>query len=59
MLQVVDLVNKIKEKKEKDLKRSFLFNDLINDRCQYDPASYEVRHYDTSTTNDVKLYFQR
>ena len=45
MLQVVDLANKIKEKKEKDLKRSFLFNDLINDRCQYDP----------STTNDAKL----
>lgn len=59
MLQVVDLANKIKEKKEKDLRRSFLFNDLINDGCHYDPASYEVRHYDTNTTNDAKLYFQR
>lgn len=45
MLQVVDLANKIREKKDRNAKRSFLFNDLINDRCQYD----------SSTTNDAKL----
>ena len=57
--QLVELANKIKEKKEQDLKRSFLFNDLINDKCYYDPASYDVRKFNTDTTEVDKLYFQR
>ena len=56
MLQVVDLVNKIIEKKEKDLRRSFLFNDLINEMCQYDPSRYEEVHDTFTSTKDINVY---
>lgn len=44
MKSLVTCVNKIREEKQ----RKFLFDDTVNDLCQYDPSIYHSGDHNTS-----------
>lgn len=53
MKSLVLTVNKIREEKQ----RKFLFDNTVNDLCQYDPSLIRDGDYDTSaSTEDNNVY---
>lgn len=59
MPELSDLINKLTEQRVRDRHREFLFNDLVNDRCSYDPSTYEERQYDSEkdTSETFRIYY--
>jgi len=58
MRQLFEALNERVEQRIRDAHREFLFNDLVNDRCSYDPSTHEEREYDINKgTNVFCLYF--
>lgn len=58
MRQLFEALSERVEQRIRDTRHEFLFNDLVNDRCSYDPSTYEEREYDINKgANVFRLYF--
>lgn len=54
MKSLVACVNKIREEKQ----RKFLFDDTVNNLCQYDPSAHGDHDTNTSTKDDNTCTFE-